>query len=319
MPRHVIIGDVHGMRDALQALLVEVELRPGDIVVFVGDLIDRGPDSVGVVQLVRDLAARQPVLVVKGNHEAKHERYRRARSISPEHAATIRGARELESITRQLGPEDLRFLEATPLWVRIAGRDVVVVHGGIPSRMERLPGDQPEPAGDGDAMRGPEPGPASPLIVGPSRLSTLAGEERAWAEQMLRLRWVRGRAQVNLTVQGSRSLGGDGNQPAVPSVGDQVTLTGTVVRREFRPEGEYLPLGAEGPDDPYWAAIYDGRFGHVYFGHNPFTESAEPVRFPHATGIDLGAVYGGRLAAVVLDSGAAPRYVTVETRSGVRR
>jgi serine/threonine protein phosphatase 1 len=70
------IGDVHGRLDLLDDLLVQIRqhhaTRPGKegIVVFLGDVIDRGPDSKGVVERLRhlpDLGAR--VLMIKGNHE----------------------------------------------------------------------------------------------------------------------------------------------------------------------------------------------------------------------------------------------------------
>ena len=69
-----IIGDVHGELEALRRLLerlgVDLERstasRP---LVFVGDLIDRGPDSPGVVQLVKRLFEAGVAQVVMGNHE----------------------------------------------------------------------------------------------------------------------------------------------------------------------------------------------------------------------------------------------------------
>ena len=55
------IGDIHGRSDLLSVLLSEIEThaagRPSRIV-FLGDYIDRGPDSAGVIRMVRDLAAR---------------------------------------------------------------------------------------------------------------------------------------------------------------------------------------------------------------------------------------------------------------------
>ena len=44
--------------------------------------------------------------------------------------------------------------------------------------------------------------------------------------------------------------------------------------------------------DPYWADVYDGRFGHVIFGHQPFIDGVK--YFKHATGIDTGAVFEAR-------------------------
>ena len=51
--------------------------------------------------------------------------------------------------------------------------------------------------------------------------------------------------------------------------------------------GKMLAFGAETPESKYWAEDYDGRYGHVVFGHNPW--SLGPGLFNHATGIDTGA------------------------------
>ena len=70
--------------------------------------------------------------------------------------------------------------------------------------------------------------------------------------------------------------------------------------RYVDPDGRWVQLGKEQDEDRYWADIYDGRFGHIYFGHEAFEDAEFPVQFPHATGMDLGAVYGNRLAAAVI-------------------
>lgn len=70
-----IVGDVHGELDALRALLAEAGYdgegrhSEGRHLVFLGDLVDRGPDSPGVVRLVRDLVEAGRASVVLGNHE----------------------------------------------------------------------------------------------------------------------------------------------------------------------------------------------------------------------------------------------------------
>ncbi len=69
-----IVGDVHGELEALLALLgrlgVDVEARTASRpLVFVGDLIDRGPDSVGVIEVVQRLRDAGLAQVVLGNHE----------------------------------------------------------------------------------------------------------------------------------------------------------------------------------------------------------------------------------------------------------
>lgn len=65
-----IIGDVHGELDALEALLAHIEDHaPTRGLVFVGDLIDRGPNSPGVLRRVRALVDAGRAQLVLGNHE----------------------------------------------------------------------------------------------------------------------------------------------------------------------------------------------------------------------------------------------------------
>lgn len=63
--------------------------------------------------------------------------------------------------------------------------------------------------------------------------------------------------------------------------------------------GSMIHLGKETREDKYWAELYDGRFGTVIFGHQPFMQDG-PKFYDHAVGIDLGCVFGGHLCAYVL-------------------
>jgi hypothetical protein len=54
-PKVIAIGDVHGCIDELQALLRRCCFQPGDLVVFLGDLVSKGPDSLSVVQMAREI------------------------------------------------------------------------------------------------------------------------------------------------------------------------------------------------------------------------------------------------------------------------
>jgi hypothetical protein len=63
-----VVGDVHGEDEALDALLGRPELA-GRFLVFVGDLVDRGPDSLAVVERVARLVAEGRAQCVLGNHE----------------------------------------------------------------------------------------------------------------------------------------------------------------------------------------------------------------------------------------------------------
>ncbi len=69
-PRLLAIGDIHGCRRPLQALLDQVKPTVDDTLVFLGDYIDRGPDSAGVITDLLELRARLPHCVfLRGNHE----------------------------------------------------------------------------------------------------------------------------------------------------------------------------------------------------------------------------------------------------------
>jgi serine/threonine protein phosphatase 1 len=69
-PRTIAIGDIHGCRVALDAVLAAVELRPDDTLVTLGDYIDRGPDSRGVIERLLRLRSQVKLVTLKGNHEA---------------------------------------------------------------------------------------------------------------------------------------------------------------------------------------------------------------------------------------------------------
>ena len=64
------MGDIHGEREMLEELLAKLPLRAGDELVFVGDYVDRGPDSRGVVEVLLELEKRHPCTFLCGNHES---------------------------------------------------------------------------------------------------------------------------------------------------------------------------------------------------------------------------------------------------------
>ena len=62
-----VIGDVHGFNQTLRSLVSKLALSPGDYVVMLGDLVDRGPNSYDAIQFVKNSSN---MVTVKGNHEA---------------------------------------------------------------------------------------------------------------------------------------------------------------------------------------------------------------------------------------------------------
>ncbi|QDT06851.1 Serine/threonine-protein phosphatase 1 [Rubripirellula lacrimiformis] len=67
--RLLAIGDIHGCRTALEKLLEAIAPTPDDIVVTLGDYVDRGPDSRGVIDTLIDLGRRTRLVGLLGNHE----------------------------------------------------------------------------------------------------------------------------------------------------------------------------------------------------------------------------------------------------------
>ena len=69
------VGDIHGRRDLFQMMVEAIEeddrsSPPAETtVILLGDLVDRGPDSAGVIQLTREWQERRCVRVIAGNHE----------------------------------------------------------------------------------------------------------------------------------------------------------------------------------------------------------------------------------------------------------
>lgn len=68
-PRTIAIGDVHGCSTALEALLAAVRPRAGDVLVTLGDYINRGPDSRGVLERLIDLGRVCTLVPILGNHD----------------------------------------------------------------------------------------------------------------------------------------------------------------------------------------------------------------------------------------------------------
>jgi serine/threonine protein phosphatase 1 len=67
--RTLAIGDIHGMSSSLDALLTAVQLTPEDQLILLGDYVDRGPDSKGVIDRLIALKKRFNVICLRGNHE----------------------------------------------------------------------------------------------------------------------------------------------------------------------------------------------------------------------------------------------------------
>src|SRR5262245_9800578 len=162
----IAIGDVHGNRAALDDLLTRInrDVSALDTVVFLGDYIDRGPDSKGVIESILRFRAESPATVVTllGNHEAAllqtfdaphryswltiMEGFATVRSYSADAADALIRAVEtagprlvLEQVAlpydmffEAIPPSHLAFLRQLQVFRRTS--DCVCVHGGLDPR-----------------------------------------------------------------------------------------------------------------------------------------------------------------------------------------
>lgn len=118
--RTIIVGDVHGCRAELEGLLARVAFAAGDRLIFVGDLVARGPDSIGVL----DIARRTGALIVRGNHEQKLIAWKEGDgrdSLGETHLEVVRNMRDV----------DWTLLETAPLYLDLPEHELRIVHAGL--------------------------------------------------------------------------------------------------------------------------------------------------------------------------------------------
>ena len=69
MSRYIAISDIHGEVAKLENVLSKIDIRPDDIFVFMGDYIDRGPDSKSVIDRVIKQSETNRCIYLIGSHE----------------------------------------------------------------------------------------------------------------------------------------------------------------------------------------------------------------------------------------------------------
>lgn len=135
--RILCIGDVHGCIDELCDLLRSLKLKPGDVVLFLGDLVAKGPDSTAVIRLAMDIGA----LSVRGNHD--HEVVRQAlqytkrlgRYKSPELRRQAVQTNEHLKIALRLSHEEFSWLHGLPYFIYCFDLGTLFVHAGFQSQL----------------------------------------------------------------------------------------------------------------------------------------------------------------------------------------
>lgn len=242
--RLIIIGDIHGCISEFNALLEELRITDTDQVFCIGDLIDRGPDSVSVVQRCVELTTVCDFKLILGNHEEKFLRYLNHLEKNTGLENELKGIHEFPLLVDRLHEKEIAFIKGAYFSYWLKQEKIMLLHGGISTNIQF-----------------PFPETYQYSVHSPKMFKGL----------------------------------------------DLVTKV-----RFLNPSGTFVSLHEETEQDAYWAEVYEGAFGHIYFGHQPFMQET-PKEFSHATGLDTGCVFGGWLSAVIIEHGTK-RYVSVKAK-----
>ncbi|MFG2843425.1 polynucleotide kinase-phosphatase [Kitasatospora sp. NPDC048296] len=143
-----IVGDIHGCRSELETLLTrlgyiltrDAEGRPvdaahpaGRTAVFVGDLVDRGPDTPGVLRLVMGMVAAGHAICVPGNHENKLGRAMDGKKVTVSHGLQ-ESLDQLAGESEEFRAEVRAFMRGLVSHYLLDGGALVVCHAGLPEK-----------------------------------------------------------------------------------------------------------------------------------------------------------------------------------------
>lgn len=137
-----LIGDVHGCFDELYELLIQLgyQIKKNHLfrvthsqnrqVVFVGDLVDRGPKTPEVLRLVMDMVESGIALSVLGNHDDKLKRKLQGRDVKTTHGLA-ESLLQLESESEQFKQSVIKFLDSLPIQYVLDHGQLAVAHAGL--------------------------------------------------------------------------------------------------------------------------------------------------------------------------------------------
>jgi len=138
-----VVGDVHGCLDELLELLAtlgyKVDRQAGDFAVappkgrtlaFVGDLVDRGPASPGVLRLVMGMARAGHAVCVAGNRDMELVKAIKGRAVQMTHGMA-RSLEQLEAEPEEFRAEALQFLHGLASHYVLDEGRLVIAHAGL--------------------------------------------------------------------------------------------------------------------------------------------------------------------------------------------
>ncbi|MBF0161178.1 MAG: symmetrical bis(5'-nucleosyl)-tetraphosphatase [Magnetococcales bacterium] len=287
------IGDVHGCLPELQALLDAIPFRPEqDQLWFVGDLINRGPDSLGTLRFVRSLGER--AVAVMGNHEG--------RAVASLSGMEDRGiAPFLQALKAAPDAQELEaWLRAIPLFHCDRNLRLGMVHAGISPAwslddVHRLSADV------GQILRDPA---ASQHFF------------HAWDEEILEAEAPAGdplnQLRFAFSVMTRLRMCTPEGRPLWPN---NPVLAGVSNPYAFDPSR--VQNTGDFPFRPWFELRPDKERSRIVYGH---WAAAGLTLNENAWGLDSGCVYGGKLTAMRLDHPdhpltqvRCPQYVSPES------
>lgn len=118
--RTIFVGDIHGCIDEFNELLSRVKYDPqSDRLILLGDLVDRGPDSLAIVAKAREMNLE----CLMGNHEHKFVKWYRAQG------SRMSEFHDAKGYYSYLSDEDINYIMNMPTYIELD--DVIAVHAGL--------------------------------------------------------------------------------------------------------------------------------------------------------------------------------------------
>lgn len=288
-----VIGDVHGCADELEALLAQMGYtvrdgayrHPDCTAVFVGDLIDRGPAQLRVLQIARAMVDAGSARMVLGNHEFNALAYATEWPVGTGKYLRERSEKNtkqhfefLRQVTGATRVEYLEWFRTQPLWLDLGG--IRVVHACWHEASMAVLGDE-RISTDEQLVRASTKGDpvydaVETLLKGPE-ISLIAHEQPTYLDKdghsrdAARLRWWNGTATT---------------------LADLAEISSTFTTEEHQP---YPALPAIDVAQDY---VYEGQVP-VFYGH--YWRQGAPTHLrdwtDYAACVDFSAVKGGALTA----------------------
>jgi predicted phosphodiesterase len=163
-----LIGDLHGCREELTALLTklgyavgagstqEVKAPEGRSVIFLGDLVNRGPDIPGTLRLVMGMLASGCATCVAGNHDVALAGALQGLPVEKVDALS-ESLRQLEGESAEFKQDVVGFVAAMPRRLTLDGGQLIVAHAGLPEEYHDAESEEADDfAVNGRRVKGPD-------------------------------------------------------------------------------------------------------------------------------------------------------------------